>query len=411
MPALRLLLCGLFLSWGAPPDGADAAQWPRFRGPNGAGVTPESRIPITWKDENCLWRTDLPGHGHSSPVIWGDRLFVTCADERTGDRTIGALRLDRGDIEWTRTFPAASHATHELNSLASATPTADERHVYIAWGTPDEIKVVALRHDGEVAWESDLGPYIAGHGFGQSLVLHGERLVLPVEKGEGSFRAALRCDDGSVDWKVPCESALHYATPCVRSTTAGDELVFVNWEHGIAGVDPTTGQPNWAADVFDKEHIEASIASPVLAGNLVIGVSGYLGHGYEAVAVDPERKGDKVAWRLDRGAPLCTTPLVVNGLVIFWADNGVVTCVEAATGAVHWRERIGGNFYSSPIAAGNAIYNISTDGEMIVLAADRAFAELARNPLPEASHATPAVLGDRMYVRTFSQMLCIGAAP
>jgi outer membrane protein assembly factor BamB len=197
----------------------------------------------------------------------------------------------------------------------------------------------------------------------------------------------------------------------VRTAAGGDELIFVNWEQGIVGVDPRTGQSRWGADVFDKSHVEASIGSPVLAGELVIGISGYLGHGYEAIAVDPGREGDKVVWKLDRGGPLCTTPLVVDDLVFFWSDSGVVTCVDAATGDVHWRERVGSNYYASPVCAGDAVYNISTDGELVVLAASRDYELLARNNLGEPSHATPAVAHNRMYVRTFNQLLCIGADP
>lgn len=386
-------------------------EWPRFRGPNGAGVHPAARVPIVWSDEEFRWRTALSGSGHSSPVVWGGRLFVTSGDESTGARSVQGLAADSGDVVWTRTFPAAPHTTHQLNSLASATPALDGDRVYVAWGTPERIDVVALTHAGDVAWQADLGPYAAGHGFGQSLCLHDGLVILPVERGEGSYRIALRSDSGEVAWKVDCESGLHYATPCVRRGVGGDELIFVNWEQGIAGVDPQTGRTIWSADVFDKGHWEASIASPVLWEDLVIGVAGYLGHGYEAIAVDPSRDEDRVIWKLDRGAPLCTTPLVVGDLIYFWADNGVVTCAEARTGAVQWRERVGGDFYASPVCAGNAVYNISREGEMVVLAADRRFELLARNPLGETSHATPAVVGDRMYVRTLTQILCVGARP
>jgi outer membrane protein assembly factor BamB len=393
-----------------PQISADPLAWTRFRGPNGAGVNRTAAIPIVVSEENYLWRTKLPGIGHSSPVIWGDGLFVTSADETSGDRFVTCLDCRSGNELWTKKFAAAPHQTHQLNSLASPTPVVDSDRVYVAWGTPERITVRALSHNGEDAWDADLGPYSAGHGFGQSLCLHGDLIILPVEKGEGSFRIALQRDSGQVAWKIVCDSSLHYATPCVRSTNAGDELIFVNWEQGIVGVDPSTGDSRWAADVFDKGHIESSIASPVLARNFVIGVAGWLGHGYEAIAVDPGRTDDKVVWKLDRGAPLCTTPLVVEDLVFFWADNGAVTCVDAATGKVHWRERVGSNFYSSPICAGDAVYNISTDGELVVLAAKRDYELLARNNLGEASHATPAVAADRMYVRTVTQVLCIGAA-
>lgn len=405
---------GLILLWLTaalalePSTDSDAAGWTRFRGPNGAGVNRSAEVPTVLADAHFLWRTKLPGIGHSSPVLWGDRLFVTSADEASGERFVTCLDGAAGNELWAQKFAAETHSTHKLNSLASPTPAVDADRIYVAWGTPERITVKALGHDGEGVWDADLGPYSAGHGFGQSLCVHDGLLVLPVEKGDGGFRVALKCDSGDVAWKVPSESGLHYATPCVRRAASGDELIFVNWEQGIVAVDPQTGESRWTADVFDKSHVESSIGSPVLAGNLVIGVSGWLGHGYEAIAVAPDRDGDKVVWKLDRGAPLCTTPLVVDDLVIFWADNGAVTCVDAATGEVHWRERVGSNYYASPVCAGNAVYNISTDGELVVLAASRDYELLARNDLGEPSHATPAIIGDRMYVRTFSQVMCIG---
>lgn len=386
------------------PDG----NWSRFRGPNGAGVNREATLPLEWKEQHFLWRTTLPGIGHSSPIVWGASVFVTSADGESGERFVSCVDAKTGQVDWTKTFSAASHTTHKLNSLASSTPAANSRHLFAAWGTPEQITVAALSHDGDVVWERDLGPYSAGHGFGQSVCLHGNLVVLPVEKGSDGFRIGLRQNNGHTVWKTPCDSNLHYATPCVRTVNGAAALIFVNWEQGIVGADPLTGETLWSADVFDKGHVESSIASPVLAGELVIGIAGWLGHGYEAVAVDPTRDGDKIVWKLDRGMPLCTTPVVVGDLVFFWSDNGIVTCADVADGSVHWRQRVGGNFYASPICAGDAVYNISAEGDVVVLAAKRRRELLARNPIGEASHATPAVIGDRMYVRTLTQLVCIG---
>lgn len=404
---------GLSIAWlvatlMAEPVGGEATAWTRFRGPNGAGVAQAADVPVVLEEQHERWRAQLPGSGHSSPVNWDDRLFVTSADEATGERFVTCLDRGSGNELWTQKSAAATHSTHQLNSLASPTPVVDAEHVYVAWGTPERITVKALDHDGGAVWEADLGPYSPGHGFGQSPCLHDGLLILPVEMGDGGFRIALHSATGEVAWRVACESGLHYATPCIRTTFGGDQLIFVNWEQGIVAVDPLTGAPLWSADVFDKSHVESSIGSPVLAGDLVIGVAGYLGHGYEAIAVAPSRDGDKVVWKLDRGAPLCTTPLVVDELVYFWADNGTATCVDAATGAVQWRERVGSNYYASPVCAGDSVYNVSTDGDLVVLAASRDYELRARNHLGEASHATPAVIGNRLYVRTFTQVLAFG---
>lgn len=398
-----LSCCWLLLVAGSVP----AQEWSRFRGPNGAG-TSSVTIPAAWDDDDYRWRVTVPGIGHASPVVWEDWIFVSSGDEETGARLLVCLDRATGEEVWSRSFEDATHAKHNLNSFASTTPAVDARGVYLAWGTPEHIWVVAVTHDGEEAWRTDLGPYRSGHGFGQSLITHGDLLILPVEHQGESFRAALDTSDGSIRWKVPSASSLHYSTPCVRTGLDGmDELIFVNWEQGIAGVDPLSGDVNWSADVFDKSHIESSIGSPVLAGGLVIGISGWLGHGYEAIAVNPDAEGAPVVWKLDRGAPLCTTPLVLEDKVYFWSDQGIATCVDAVTGEIHWRERVGGEYYSSPVAAGERIVNVSTEGEAVVLAAGDEYRLLSRNNIGEGSHATPALAGGDLFLRTFTELLCL----
>lgn len=412
-PRSRFVLAALLAAWLiGGVCAARAQEWSRFRGPNGSGVDLSASLPLDWTPEAVRWSVRLNGVGHASPVVWGDRIFVSSGDEESGARRLECLSRSDGGRLWDLVLDRATSPGHRDNSLASTTPVADERFVYLAWGTPEHIWIVAVTHDGEQVWKTDLGPYQSGHGFGQSPIRYGDLLILPVEHQGESFRAALDIKDGAVRWRVPCESNLHYATPCVRTRPdGGDELIFVNWEQGISGVDPASGELNWNADVFDKSHIESSISSPVLAGNLVIGVSGWLGHGYEAVAVDPDRPDDRVVWKLERGAPLCTTPLAVGERVYFWSDQGIVTCVAAATGEVAWQERVGGSFYSSPVSDGERILNVNTEGEAVMVQAADEFRLLARHRLDEGTHATPAIAGGGLYLRTFSELIGLRAQP
>jgi outer membrane protein assembly factor BamB len=244
-------------------------------------------------------------------------------------------------------------------------------------------------------------------------MLHEGLLIVPNEQQKDSSLVALDCTTGQTRWRVPRESKVAYSTPCLyRRPGRPAELIFTNWEYGITGHDPASGKMLWQCDVFDKSHIETSIGSPVIAGDLVIGMSGWLGHGEQVVAVKVDQ-GDGAAearevYRLDRSAPLCTTPLVKDDLLLLWSDEGIVTCADAQTGNVHWRSRVGGTYYSSPVAVGDCVYNVSADGEVLVLAADREFRELARNALGEPSHSTPAVAGGVMYLRTFTQLFALG---
>ncbi len=392
---------------------ATAEQWNRFRGPNGAGVSTATGIPVQWTEDDYNWRIKLPGVGHSSPVLWNDLLVVTCGDEETGKRIVLGIDAATGNERWRREFTSTVYRKHKLNSLASSTPAIDERAVYTCWASPEEFVVIALDHAGKQLWQMPLGPLKTGHGPGVSPIAHGDLVIVPKEHEGDSEIIALDRTTGEVRWRAPRKSKATWSTPCVRRRADGhDELIFVSWTHGITALDPATGRVNWETDVFDKGHVESTIGSPVLAGDLVLGMSGWLAVRQEVIAVQPSVVNGQTiverAYTIDRGAPLCTTPLVVGELLFMWADDGIVTCADARSGKIHWRKRVGGTFYASPIAVDGRVYNISADGEVIVVAADAQFNLLARNSLGQPSHSTPAVAGGVMYLRTFTQLFSVG---
>jgi outer membrane protein assembly factor BamB len=392
---------------------SSAEQWNRFRGPNGSGVSTATGVPVKWTEEDYNWRIKLPGVGHSSPVLWNDLLVLTCGEEETGKRNVLGIDAASGNERWRREFAATVHRKHKLNSFASSTPAIDDKAVYTCWASPEEFLVIAVDHAGKQLWRVPLGPLKTGHGHGVSPIVHDNLVIVPKEHEGDSEIVALDCATGEVRWRAPRKSKATWSTPCVRRRTDGrDELIFVSWTHGITALDPKTGGVNWETDVFDKAHVESTIGSPVLTGDLVLGLSGWLAVRQEVVAVRPSlANGQSTVERvytIDRGAPLCTTPLVVGNLLFLWADDGIVTCADVRSGEVHWRRRVGGTFYASPIGVGGRIYNVSADGEVIVLSAEKQYELLARNPLGESSHSTPAIGGGVMYLRTFSQLVSIG---
>ncbi len=394
-----------------PAGTAPGQEWARFRGPNGSGLA-EGTLPARWDEGAHNWKVRLPGSGHSSPVVWGDRLFLSGAEE-DGKRLLLCLRAGDGKQLWSRTFPGERSRAHAHNSLSSSTPAADERHVYACWAGPKDFLVVALDHGGKEVWRADLGPFRAGHGFGASPIVHGGLVVVPNDQDGKSELVALDSATGRARWKVPRRSKASYTTPCVYQPRGGPaELIFTNYEHGVTSVDPKSGKVNWELDVFDKGHVEAAIASPVVASDLILATCGWLGVRQEVVAVRPPRPGSggkaTEAYRITRSAPLCTTPLVRGALLFLWDDNGVVTCADVRTGTVHWRQRAPGSYYSSPVCVGEHLYNVSRAGDVVVVRAAKRYELLARNRLGEGSHSTPAVAGGRMYVRTFSHLLCFG---
>ncbi len=391
---------------------ASGQEWPRFRGPNGSGLSTATTVPVRWTDKDYTWKVELPGVGHSSPVLWGERVFVTSGEEGTGKRLLVCLDVRNGKTLWTRSLEGAKHGKHQDNSFASATPAADDRRVYVCWASPGDYLVAAFAHDGKEVWRTDLGPFKSGHGFGASPIVHGDLLIVPNDQNGGSSLLGLERDSGKLRWKTLRRARATFSTPCVYQKDGRSELLFSNYEHGVSSIDPRTGKVNWELDVFDKRHLETAIGSPIVAGDLVLATCGWLGVRQEVVAVRCPSTGREAkpqeVYRIDRSAPLCLTPLAVGDLLFLWSDGGMVTCADVRTGDVHWRKRVPGSYYSSPVCVGERLYNISRDGDVVVLAAAKRYEMLARNRLGEGSHASPAVAGGRMYLRTFTHLYCLG---
>ncbi len=409
----RLLpgLAMLATAWAAVP--AQAQDWPRFRGPNGSGVS-SWRFPTRWEERDYAWQVELPGRGHSSPVVVGSRLFLTAGEEESGRRLVLCLDARSGQMLWRRSFAGETHRKHQLNTFASSTPAADSRRVYVTWATPRHYWVRAFSHRGELLWERDLGTFRSGHGHGVSPIVYQNLLIVPNEQEGPSRLVALDCATGQEVWSLARESRTTYSTPCVfRPPGSPPALIFTNWHYGITAHDPRTGRTIWQAQVFGRPEIETAIGSPIVAGPLVIGTCGWLGRTVHLVAVRPEKQGTawtvKTAFHHRRAAPLTTTPVAARGLLYFWSDQGIATCCELPSGKVVWRRRVGGTYYGSPIYAGGALYALSADGEAVVLAAGRRFRVLGRMDLGQPSNSTPAVAHGRMYLRTVSRLYCLQA--
>ena len=423
-----LLLSALVLPASA---GALAAEgdWSRFRGPNGTGISQATTIPVRWTEKDYNWKITLPGVGHSSPVLWGNRIFLTSADAETAQRLILCLDAADGHVLWQREYPSKTYDQNQDNAFASSTPAADAGAVYVTWTVPEEITLLALDHEGRQKWRRNLGPLVAKHGSGTSPIVYEDLVVLANDQedlnrmpmpgakagekravGQSSLIAVDR-KTGQTRWQVERRTALAaYSTPCVyQADGATPELIFTSTAHGITAVDPRTGKVNWEVDKIFKDRC---VGSPVFAPGLVFAGYGYGSRGTLYVAVRPgsREKGVEaaVAYEIQKPVPLVPTPIVKDGRLFFWYDDGMAACLKAATGEVLWRERAGGPTYGSPVWVDGRLYGVARNGEVLVLSASDRFELLARVPLGEQCYTTPAVAGGVMYIRTLSHLYSLG---
>ena len=414
----RWIIIAILLIGSALCVASNAQEWTRFRGPNGQGQSDAAAtIPVAWTQSNYNWKVDLPGVGHSSPVVWGDRVFVTSADPDTAVRHVLCLSTADGKTLWQRDFPGSKYHVHNQNNFAVSTPALDANHIYLAWASADEFTLQALTHDGQDVWQINLGPFVSQHGFGTSpIVVDDEVIITNDQEGESRFLIAVDAATGQDRWKIPRKYAdnrqnASYATPCVLETPAGRELIVCSWAYGITSHNLKTGEVNWEAPVFKLRPV----GSPVLADGLILANCGEGQEGKgnnRVVAIKPGSK-DGRAFELvytipKSSAPYVTTICIACDLAFLWGDGGIVTCIDVPTGKVHWRERVGGIFYGSPVRVGDRIYCISLDGDVVVLAASSEYKQLARNSLGEGSQATPAIADGKMYLRTLSHLISIG---
>lgn len=390
-----------------------AQEWTRFRGPNGTGISGAKTIPTQWTEADFNWKIALPGVGHSSPVLWGDKVFVTSADDKRMQFTVLCLKVSDGSVLWQKEFPFTPHRKHANNAFATSTPTVDAERVYVTRTEPAHNFLFALNHRGELVWEKDLGAYQTQHAGGVSPILHDGMVILPNEQDGESSLVAVDARMGEPRWKTPRQTApssAAYSTPCVYQPKDGKAALIFNSEvHGISAIAPDTGKVLWEfAEAFDKR----SVSSPVIAGDLIIGSCGSGGGGNFVVAVRPgDSAGGKKperAYEVRRSAPYVPTSVFVDGRLFLWSDGGVVSCVNAASGEVRWQERVGGNFFSSPVWVDGRLFCVSRTGEVAVISASDKFEVLARNQLGELTHSTPAVAGGRMYIRTSQHLISVG---
>ena len=402
---------------------AAAQEWTRFRGPNGTGESECKTIPAQWTEKDIVWKAEIPGMGHSSPVLWGDKVFLLSAKREDATRYCVCYNAKDGKQLWQVDHPSKTHKLHQFSSFGSSTPAVDAQRVYFAWSTPEETTLLALDHDGKQIWRKNLGRWVSQHGFGTSPIVYKDMVILnnaqddeAPESGERpgqSFMMAFDSKTGQERWRTPLKAKFcSYSVPMIRELPGGKaEVVCTNTNNGIYGIDVETGEMTWSVpDCLPMR----TVSSPVLAGGLIFGSCGSGKYAENVVAA--VRPGEKaaLAYELKNSdkikAPYVTSLVKRDDLLFLIYDQGFAACVDAPTGKIHWFNRTGSKFMGSPIRVDDKIYCTDEDGVVWVFAAEKEYKVLGQNPLGEPSRSTPAVAGGKMFLRTFSHLICVGSS-
>ncbi len=410
------LLLGCCWALSFDPEEAAAANWPRFRGPNGTGTAADKDIPVEWNDKtNVVWKVPIPGVGNSSPIVWGDKIFLETATPDAKERSIVCLSAKDGKQLWSKSVSGSKAKTHAKSSHASGTPATDGERVYVPFWDGKNIFLYAYDFQGNKVWDRDLGAFQSQHGAGASPVVYGDKVYYNHDQDGAAVIVALDAKTGKTAWEKTRKAfRTCYSTPFLQERSDGESDLIVASTAGLTGYDPATGKENWTwAWDFAPTKPLRTVGSPILSNGLVVVGSGDGDGSRHMVAVKYGGKGDitknGLAWEKRKGTSYVPTLLSHGEHVYSINDYGIASCYEAKTGKELWGEqRLGGSVSASPVLIDGKIYACAEDGNVFVLEAAPKFKQLAKNQMGEGVIATPAVADGKLYIRTKSNLYCIG---
>ena len=382
-----------------------AEDWPQFRGPDGQGHSDAHGLPTEWGEtRNITWKVPVPGRGWSSPVVADGRIWLTTATQAGREGSLRLLAFDVAsgrpilDVEVFRLRNSA--LLNPKNSLASPTPIVEGDRVYVHFGAEG---TAAVSTSGEVVWKTRI-QYESQHGNGGSPVLYGDVLIFSCDGFDAAFVVALDKRTGKTRWRTsrPEPSSQAYSTPLVIRVDDRDMIVSAGAFHALA-YDPQNGREIWRVDYPEGF---SNVPRPVYGAGLVFIATGF--QQPSILAVRPDGKGNvtksHIAWTLSRGAPLTPSPLLVGGDLYVVTDAGIVSNVDAATGAVRWQHRLGAAVSASPVFCDGHIYFLDEEGRTTVIDPGPVFQQVAVNSLDGGTLASIAVASQSFFIRTATHL-------
>ncbi len=410
LPRLRFALVSLVLGLSAF---ARAENWPAWRGPRLDGISLEQNLPVHWNStSNIAWKTALPGFGHASPIVWGDRVFTVAVVSNDQARVLLSIDRKTGKLLWQQTVLVAPlEKRHTLNSHASSTPATDGEMVYVAFLDGREMLVAAYDFTGRQRWLVRPGPFSSMHGFCSSPILHGDLVIVNGDHDGDSYLVALRRADGSVAWKTPRENHTRsYCVPIIKEL-AGRTQMILSGDKCVASYDPRTGRRHWMIDGPTEQFVASVVYNE--RADLLFVTGGFPDH--HILAVKPDGTGnltrtDKIVWRTHKGVSYVPSPISEGDYFLVVSDAGVAHCFVAKTGEIAWAERLG-EHHASLASAGGLVYFLNDNGVMRVVRPGPKFDLVAQNELGERTFASPALSQGQILIRTDQHLFCIGKSP
>ena len=403
-----LIVCLALAAGSVSSIGKADSNWPGWRGPLQTGHSLETGFPHEWSDGNVAWKSDLPGDGHSSPVIWGDRIFLTAALENGRERVALCVGRKGGKILWEKSlWKGEPEKTHKMNGWASSTCATDGKRVYAFFGKGGGL--FCLSTDGELLWNRPLGDFPSPWGTAACPILVDGLVIQNCDSEGDSFLLAVDAKTGKEVWRTPRESLRGWSTPVLIETAARREVV-LQGETGVRAYDPKSGNQLWQTS--GSRGRGTPTVTP--ANGLLYVIPG---RGGELTALRPGGSGDVTAshkeWGTARKGRDLSSPIVIGDFVLIISQKGgILTCYDAVTGKAHWQERLGGNHSASPVAFDGLAGFISEDGEAVLIRPGKELDIVSRSALTsgddEIFRSTIIPSGGQLFIRSTKRLYCVG---
>ncbi|HEX8914800.1 MAG TPA: PQQ-binding-like beta-propeller repeat protein [Humisphaera sp.] len=395
-----------------PPEPQD---WPQWRGAKLDGRSPEVAVPTTWSGtENVAWKTKIPGKGHSSPVVCNGRVFVTTALEDSGDRALLCLDRKDGKVLWQKAVLSSPlEKKHKLNSFASSTPATDGKLVFVSFFQNPKMVVAAYDFDGNEVWRTSPGTFSSVHGYCSSPVVYKNLLILNGDQDAPAFLVALDKGTGKEVWRTDRPNKTRsYCVPLITELAGKTQMVLAG-SKCIASYDPDTGKQIWIID----GPTEQMVASLVTTNGILFYTGGF--PDLHVMGIDPSGTGNVTKthelWRdgQNKGdrkiASYVPSPIAFGDWFYVVSDGGQLSCYDAKTGQVKYRQKLGRHHSASAVADGNGhLYFTSDAGETFVVQAGPEYKQVAKNELGEEVYASPAISKGQIFIRGSEHLFCIG---